>query len=213
MTAAEFGQAACPNHQGDPYAPPWLACRFAHVCDLCAEIVEDAMLGDLGPLAQAHRVRSRLAEEWAQLHAQWSEYGVEGGDPRKLRLGLVARIVDADRDLAGLLGACSRRWDEERPHVVEDVLYVLDPPLGIPDHPLSWKLGGRLVAWKAEAGDVQPGRDPGEAGITLPVSPWSGRFFMIQDVPDPDREGRTVARYVEVTPFVRIQALAAGKAE
>lgn len=211
MTAVEFGQVACPEHRGDPYTPPWIACRFAHLCDACARIVEDAVLGDLRPVADAHRLRSRLAVDWDALHAQWDETLARGQDPRKVRLDCVQRIAEADQDLAGAISALSHRWDAWRPYAVEDVLYVLDPPLGCAAGSSGWKLAARLVAFKVQAGEIQAGRDPSDSGILLPESPWLGRFFMIQDVPDPDRELRTVARYVEVTSFVRVLARSAGK--
>lgn len=202
MAMTSFKEPACPDHRSGEYAAPWLAVRFAHLCQVCGEIVERAVLEHYGVLevARARQAREALGMDWDLLHDSPTP------DPLqflKARRELAGSMADADVRFEAAAAALRAAFDAKKPRIVEDVLYVLDPPLGRIIRS-RWVLGHSILFQKVQAKEVVLGRRPVDIEVDLPSSRWPGRFFMIQDVADPDRPERTVARYVEVTPWVLI---------
>lgn len=201
-----FAEPACLAHQFGESAPPWLASRFAHLCDECATLASKEILEDFGILeaALAMQARKTLSDRWKLLHKAPIK---DVAAFRKERADLAARMAEADATLDAAARGLSHAFNEQKPKVSGDVLYALDPPLGRGAAPPRWVLGHSILFMKVEAGETGPGRAPEELGlgVLLPASPWPGRFFMIQDVPDPDHPGRFRGGYVEVTAWVRIE--------
>lgn len=46
MPDPNFGIAACPLHQSGEFSTPWLACRFAHICEACEKLIVDQIHAD-----------------------------------------------------------------------------------------------------------------------------------------------------------------------
>ena len=46
MAFPNFGIAACFVHRSGEYSSPWLATRFAHICDDCAKLIVDQIHAD-----------------------------------------------------------------------------------------------------------------------------------------------------------------------
>ena len=203
MNAGSRAQA-CSNHRSGDYSDPGLASRFAHLCAECAVISATAILSDFGILeaALARRARENLSDQWKIIHeAPIPE--LEGF--RQVRANLAARMAEADARLEGAARELAQSFSDQKPKVLGDVLYVLDPPLGRGAGELRWVLGHERLFRIVQAGEAGRVAPPVELGVELPASPWPGRFFMIQDVPDPDRPGRCRGGFVEVTDWVRIQ--------